>query len=395
VGGRNYGMSQLNRILAKRQPGSSFKPFVYAAALNTALAGGNLLLTPATMINDEPTTFWFDGKPYEPSNFEHKFYGTVSMRDALAHSLNVATVKLAEQTGYGAVVDLARRAGLNLDIQPTPAVALGAYEVTPLEIAGGYTIYANHGIYSKPYFISSITSDHGSNMFEGKPEHRTVLDPRVAFLMDQLLQEVVRSGTGASIWSRGINFPVAGKTGTSHDGWFAGFSSKLICIVWVGFDDNRELNLEGAHSALPVWAEFMKRAHQHREYRTVTDFQAPAGVVSVQIDPASGQLATAACPKVRTEYFIEGTQPVELCHLHGGGATQVASWETQQPVQRRDEQPAAAPPPPPGQNVYPLQQRAAAQGPPPAAPDSAPPPAAEPPPPKHKSFFQKLRGIFR
>ena len=188
---------------------------------------------------------------------------------------------------------------------------------------------------------------------------------------------------------------MAGKTGTSHDGWFAGFSSKLICIVWVGFDDNRELNLEGAHSALPVWTEFMKRAYQHREYRNVTDFKAPAGVVSVQIDPQSGQLATAACPKVRTEYFVEGTQPVELCHLHGGGGTQVASWETQQPAQRRDEPPAAAPPAPGQQNVYPLQQRAA-QGPPPSTPDSAPPPpGAEPQPPKRKSFFQKLRGIFR
>ena len=390
VGGRNYGMSQLNRILAKRQPGSSFKPFVYAAALNTALAGGSPLITPATMVDDEPTTFWFDGKPYEPSNFEHKFYGSVSLRDALAHSLNVATVKVAEETGYANVVDLARRAGLNLDIQPTPAVALGAYEVTPLEIGGGYTIYANHGIYSKPYFISSITSDHGSAIFDGKPEHRAVLDPRVAFLMDQLLEEVVRSGTGAGIWARGINFPVAGKTGTSHDGWFAGFSSKLICVVWVGFDDNRELNLEGAHSALPVWAEFMKRAHQHREYRNVSDFGPPAGVVSVQIDPQSGQLATAACPKVRTEYFIEGTQPVELCHLHGGGGTQVAGWDTQPPAQHRDDQPAAAAPGQAPQNVYPL-QRAATSNPPPA-PDSAPSPPERP---KRKGFFERLRGIFR
>jgi penicillin-binding protein 1B len=144
----------------------------------------------------------------------------------------------------------------------------------------------------------------------------------------------------------------------------------------------------------------MKRAYQHREYRNVTDFKAPAGVVSVQIDPQSGQLATAACPKVRTEYFVEGTQPVESCHLHGGGGTQVAGWETQQPVaqpQRHDEQPAATPSPVPGQqNVYPLQQRAA-QGPPPSTPDSAqPPPAAEPqPPPKRKGFFQRLRGIFR
>ena len=194
-----------------------------------------------------------------------------------------------------------------------PAVALGAYEVTPLEIAGAYTIFANHGVYSKPYFVSDIASDHGSVIFDNKPEHREVLDPRVAFLMDQLLEEVVRSGTGAAVWSRGINFPIAGKTGTSHDGWFAGFTSKLICLVWVGFDDNRELNLEGAHSALPVWAEFMKRAHEHREYRNVSEFEAPAGLVGVQIDPASGQLATAACPKVRTEYFIEGTQPVEQC----------------------------------------------------------------------------------
>ncbi len=230
------------------------------------------------------------------------------------------------------MVDLARRAGMNLDIQPTPAVALGAYEVTPLEIAGAYTIFANHGVYSKPYFVSDIASDHGSMIFDNKPEHRDVLDPRVAFLMDQLLEEVVRSGTGAAVWARGINFPVAGKTGTSHDGWFAGFTSKLICVVWVGFDDNRELNLEGAQSALPVWAEFMKRAHEHREYRNVSEFEAPAGVVGVQIDPASGQLATAACPKVRTEYFIEGTQPVELCQLHGGGGMRVAGWETGQPA---------------------------------------------------------------
>ena len=392
IGGRNYGTSQLNRILAKRQPGSSFKPFVYAAALNTGLSNGGQVITPATMILDEPTTFYFDGKPYEPSNFEHKFYGNVSLRDALAHSLNVATVKLAEQTGYDAIVDLARRAGMNVEIHPTPAVALGAYEVTPLEIAGAYTIYANHGVYSKPYFVSDIASDHGSIIFDNKPEHRDVLDPRVAFLMDQLLEEVVRSGTGAAVWSRGINFPIAGKTGTSHDGWFAGFTSKLICVVWVGFDDNRELNLEGAHSALPVWAEFMKRAHEHREYRNVSEFQAPSGVVGVQIDPASGQLATASCPKVRTEYFIEGTQPVELCQLHGGGGMRVAGWDTGQPAHASDQNPGVAP------GAVALQPRLA-QGSQPALPPGAPgspDSASQPPaPPKHKGFFERLRGIFK
>ncbi len=385
VGGRNYGTSQLNRILAKRQPGSSFKPFVYAAALNTALSGGNLLLTPATMIMDEPTTFWFDGKPYEPSNFGHKFFGSVSMRDAIAHSLNIATIKLAEQTGYGAVVDVARRAGMNMEIHATPAVALGAYEVTPLEIAGAYTIYANKGIYSKPYFVDSIASASGSQMFDAKPEHRTVLDPRVAFLMDQLLEEVVRSGTAAGMYGRGINFPVAGKTGTSHDGWFAGFTSKLLCVVWVGFDDNRELNLEGAHSALPVWAEFMKRAHEHREYHNVSQFTAPAGIVSTQIDPMSGQLATAGCPKVRTEYFIEGTQPVETCQLHGGGGTQVASWDTAQPAVRQ---------------VTPAGGRAVPGSPAPERADRADPATGADPKrpgddPKKKNLLDKIRGIFR
>jgi penicillin-binding protein 1B len=388
IGGRNYGTSQLNRILAKRQPGSSFKPFVYAAALNTGLsaANGGQVITPATMLTDEPTTFYFDGKPYEPSNFEHKFYGNVTLRDALAHSL---TVKLAEETGYDNVVDLARRAGMNLEIHPTPAVALGAYEVTPLEIAGAYTIFDNRGIYSKPYFVSNIASDHGSILFANQPEHRDVLDPRVAFLMDQLLEEVVRSGTGASVWSRGINFPVAGKTGTSHDGWFAGFTSKLICIVWVGFDDNRELNLEGAHSALPVWAEFMRRAHLHREYRDVSEFEAPPGVVGVQIDPESGQLATAACPKVRTEYFIEGTQPVEECQLHGAGGIRVAGWKTGQPAPSTDPNAPAATP----AGALPAQQRLARTAQPSTAPDQLPQPPA--PPRKHKGFFERLKGIFK
>jgi membrane carboxypeptidase/penicillin-binding protein len=182
---------------------------------------------------------------------------------------------------------------------------LGAYEVTPLEIGGAYTIYANKGTYSKPYFVSRIGNSHGSEIFATQVEHKQVLDPRIAFLMDSLLEEVVRTGTGAGIWSRGVNFPVAGKTGTSHDGWFAGFSSRLICIVWVGFDDNRPLDLEGARSALPVWAEFMKRAHEHRQYRNVSEFSPPAGVTSVQIDPESGLLATSSCPRVMTEYFVE------------------------------------------------------------------------------------------
>ncbi|MGH9663756.1 MAG: transglycosylase domain-containing protein, partial [Bryobacteraceae bacterium] len=174
VGGRNYGMSQLNRVLAKRQPGSVFKPFVYTAAMNTAISGDNpAVYTPITNLIDEPTTFWYDNKPYEPNNFENKFYGTVTLKEALAKSLNVPTVKLAEAVGYDKVVDLARRAGLNMDIRPTPAVALGAYEVTPLEIAGAYTIFSNRGIYSKPTFIQRIVDQHGSPIYQSEAEHRT------------------------------------------------------------------------------------------------------------------------------------------------------------------------------------------------------------------------------
>jgi len=389
IGGRSYGQSQLDRLMSKRQPGSVFKPFVYAAALNTALSGGANVITPVSTLNDEPTTFWFDGKAYEPADFEKNYRGTVSLRTALAHSLNVPAVELAQQVGYGNVVDLARNAGMNLDIRPTPAVALGAYDVTPIEVAGGYTIYANHGVFEKPYFLTSIRDDRGAEIFHEKPEARQVLDPRVAFLMDSLMEEVLRSGTGAGVRARGFTLPAAGKTGTSRDGWFAGFTSKLLCVVWVGFDDHRELNLEGAKSALPVWTAFMKRAHQHRAYRNVTAFAPPAGIVSVEIDPESGQLATSGCPNPRPEYFIDGTQPVEVCHLHGGGTMRIAGWETPATQTPGVTAPAAG--------AVPVQRAV-------ASPDHSAsvviptPPAPSPAPAddrKKKSFFGRLKDIFK
>ena len=217
---------------------------------------------------------------------------------------------------------------MNVDIRPTPSVALGAYEVTPIEVAGAYTTFTNRGVAAKPTWISMIRSHRGSPIFESHPERKAVLDPRVNYLMISLLEEVMRSGTAAGVRSRGFTLPAAGKTGTSRDGWFAEFTSKLICVVWVGFDDNKELGLEGAKSALPIWTEFMKRAHQHRQYKNVTGWDAPDGIVSVDIDPASGQLATVGCPSARAEVFVSGTQPVELCRLHGGGITHVAGWET-------------------------------------------------------------------
>jgi penicillin-binding protein 1B len=376
IGGRNYGMSQLNRALAKRQPGSVFKPFVYAAALNTAVDGGPKLVTVMTTVVDEPTTFWFDNKPYEPNNYKNEFHGQVTLRQALSKSMNVPAVKVAEMVGYESVVELARNAGMNLNIQATPAVALGAYDVTPVEVAGAYTIFAGGGTAVKPSFIQFIRDQKGVGIYEHKPERKPVLDPRVSFLIVDLMEEVLRSGTGAGVRSRGFLLPAAGKTGTSRDGWFAGFTSKLLCVVWVGFDDNKELKLEGASSALPIWTEFMKRAHQFREYRNVKPFEAPDGIISVLIDPATGQLANN-CPNAHAELFVAGTQPVEICRLHGGrGPTQVAAWDVTEPQ-------AAGHPRELAQRRPAAQQPAAEQNP------------ARPEPEKKKGIFSWIRRLFR
>jgi penicillin-binding protein 1B len=256
--------------------------------------------------------------------------GDVTVRTAFAKSLNVPAVEVAEAAGYGNVADLAHKAGL-ADIRATPAMALGAYDVTPLEMAGAYTLFANRGIMVQPRMIERIVDKGGGDSWASQVETKKILDPRINFLMVSLMQEVLRSGTGAGVRSRGFALPAAGKTGTSHDAWFAGFTTKLLCIVWVGLDDYQDLKLDGAKAALPVWTDFMKRAHKHRQYRDVTDFEVPAGVVSAQIDPDSGELATSACPKVGTNYYLLGTQPVQFCPLHQGGSTEIAGWETTPP----------------------------------------------------------------
>ena len=318
VGGRDYSRSQLNRVLAMRPPGSVFKPFVYAAALNTALSGGDNVLTPATLVDDSPTTFWFAGKAYAPGNFRGESFGELTLRSALAKSDNVAAVKVAQQVGLGAVVQMARRAGLNNGIEATPAVALGAYDVTPLEMAGAYTVFANNGVWVQPRAISTYKDDDGNVLSSTMPVTHAALDPRVNWLMVSMLEEVMRSGTAAGVRSRGFSLPAAGKTGTSHDGWFAGFTSQLLCVVWVGYDDYRELNLEGAKSALPIWTDFMKRAAHISAYRNAKEFPMPRGIESAKICEDTGGLACDSCSTTRTEYFIAGTAPTS-CEVRSNG----------------------------------------------------------------------------
>ena len=380
IGGRNYGESQLNHALAHRQPGSVFKPFVYAAAFSNAAQGMTPVVTPVTTVEDVPTTFDFDGKEYTPDNYGETFYGTVTVRDALIHSLNVATVQVAQLIGYQRVVDVARQMGLGSNIQATPAVALGAYEMTPVDVAAGYTAFATNGIRSEPIFLRSVLAADGSVEESAAPRMRAVLDPRVAYLVTSLMEDVINRGTGASVRALGFTAPAAGKTGTSRDGWFAGFTSNLLCVIWIGFDDNRDLGLSGSEVAAPLWADFMKRAVDLPRYRNTQPFDPPPGVMAESIDPRSGELATPSCPERVTEYFVSGSEPTQFCGLHGGHLAQApGTWLSH--LFGKDGNP-----PPPANSA--AQPPTAAN--PAANPEQTPPADAE----KKKGFLGKVFGIF-
>ena len=312
VGGRNYGMSQLNHAIAKRPTGSIFKPFVYAAALNTGLGGGGAALTPTTILQDEPQSFANGGNTYQPRNYHEAYHGMVTARYALAHSLNNPTVQLAEMVGYGRVAALAHAAGLS-SVRPTPAMALGSYDATPLEMAGAYTVFANSGTRISPSLVSSVRDEHGEMVQDFRSDNSEVLDPRVAYVLTTMMQGVLESGTGVAVRARGFTAPAAGKTGTSHDAWFAGYTSNLLAIVWVGNDDYSDLKLSGATTAAPIWAEFMKRAILIPGYQDARAFTQPAGVVGVQLDRITNRLPTASCPQTYMAAFIAGTEPKETC----------------------------------------------------------------------------------
>jgi penicillin-binding protein 1B len=313
IGGRNYGSSQFNRITqSKRQPGSIFKPFVYAAALETAYYSLKPLTVVSTVL-DEPTKFTFENLEYEPRNFKEEYLGQVTMRQAITKSLNVATIKFAEKVGFEKVTELARRLKLNEQIKPYPAMAIGTFEITPLEMVRAYTAFANGGLLSELTPIVKIHDSNSSDIAFEQTEPEHVLRPQIAFLVTSLLESVINNGTGEGVRARGFVLPAAGKTGTSHDGWFAGYTPDLLCIVWVGFDDNRELNLSGSQSALPIWTEFMKKAIRLRPLKGES-FGVPDGVPQFEVDPTTGLLATERCLQRETDYFIKGTEPTLECY---------------------------------------------------------------------------------
>ena len=316
VGGRDYASSQYNRAtVALRPPGSSFKPFVYAAALQGSQNQKGPNLTLSSHFIDEPHTFRFEGKTYAPKNFGGRYYGIVTARQALARSLNVPTVSLAEQIGFDAVVRQAGAFGFNRGLRPYPSIALGTFEVTLLELVQAYQGLANQGQFQPLKTIRAVVTEGGAVRPARQTKAHRALPPEVAFLVTSALQSVLDAGTARGARTKGFQLPAAGKTGSTDDSWFVGYTPDLLCGVWVGTDQAPPLDLTGAEAALPIWTDFMLEAERigHLSGR---EFSKPAGIVTVRIDPASGLLASESCQGAYTEYFVSGSEPKEHCKNH-------------------------------------------------------------------------------
>jgi penicillin-binding protein 1B len=317
VGGRNYGASQLDHAVAKRPTGSIFKPFVYAAAFNTSLEGTILSgqtkpFSQVTMLSDEQTTYEVGDQEYTPRNDHGLYHDEVTARYALQQSLNNATIGLAALVGFDRVAALARDAGVK-SARGTPSVAIGSYDAAPLDMAGAYTIFANNGLHLDPWMLASVRTPTGDIITDYTPTSKQLLDPRVAFLTTDMLENVINHGTGEGVRARGFTAPAAGKTGSSHDAWFVGYTSNLLCLVWVGNDDYTNVVIEGPRAAAPIWAEFMKKAVLLPQYSDTRAFTPPDGVNMVSIDKATNLLSDDACPDGVEMAFLDGTAPTDTC----------------------------------------------------------------------------------
>jgi len=316
IGGRSYSQSQFNRAFsAKRQPGSVFKPFVYLAAFEGAAAAGRMDLTPATVVNDEQTTFTFEDKTWTPGNYEDEYDGMITLRRALAMSRNTATVRVAEMAGFGTISTLWKRFGSSTSPKAYPSIALGVFEATPWEIASAYTVFPNLGEVQPAHVVMRITN--GGADVKVKTQASTRVARRdTTFLVTNMMRSVINEGTGATARGLGFTPDAAGKTGTTNDmrdAWFVGFTPELLTAVWVGFDDNQPLGLSGAIAALPIWTRFMMGALAGRPS---LPFEVPEGISFLEIDRDTGKLAQPACPRIFREAFLAGTEPAEACDLH-------------------------------------------------------------------------------
>jgi len=303
VGGRNYSKSQFNRITqSRRQPGSAFKPFVYVTGLDT--------FTPITMLSNAPKTYNVGGKTWAPKNFEHHAKKQVSVRSALENSDNLATVDLAMQIGLKPIIETANRFGFSTPFKPYPSLALGAFEVIPLELARAYCAFAAGGIMPFPLGLKAVADETGHVLERKHLKIERLISPSKAFMITSLLRGVVENGTGRTLGNEGISWPVAGKTGTtnnSRDAWFIGYTPDILALVWVGFDNGDAIKASGAQAALPIWAELMKAIPHHISQR---DFRVPDEIVTRMVCNDDGKpVVSQNCAQPRKEFFLAQNAP--------------------------------------------------------------------------------------
>lgn len=317
VGGRDFTHSHYNRATqAKRQPGSSFKPFVYAAAIQQGL-------TLNSRIETTPVSEGTGAAEWRPDDLVPDSVKSLSVRDAFALSSNYAAIRIGQWVGPPAVIAMARAAGITTSIPPYPSIFLGAAEVIPIQFVAAYAVFGNGGKRIIPRFINRVEDARGKVLWQAHEAGEYTVSAGVAFLTLSMMEDVVDRGTAASVRRAGFWLPAAGKTGTTNDSkdvWFVGMTPDMVAGVWLGFDQPRTItpNASGGRMAAPVWAEMMKTTYAKKP--APGGWSAPPDVVSVPIDTESGGKATDKCPpaNVRIEYFLPGTEPTEYCALHGG-----------------------------------------------------------------------------
>lgn len=317
VGGRNYSKTQFNRaIQARRQPGSLFKPFVYVTAMDPARRSE--ALTASTVLDDSPISVQAGAAVWKPQNYDNRFHGRVSVREALAHSYNIPAVRAAINAGVPNVIKTAANIGVESRLEAYPSVSLGSFEVTPLEIAFAYSVFANLGVKAEPVSILAVVTRDGQIKESRNVKMKRVAPASVCYVMNDVLKDVFNYGTAARARSLGFKHEYAGKTGTTsnyRDAWFIGYSPRVLSLVWIGFDDGHSTRLAGGDACLPIWTRHMNRIDG---LVADVDWKRPDDVTEREIDPESGMLATTYCPVTRTETYVAGTEPQSVCPIHAG-----------------------------------------------------------------------------